>query len=286
MQRPVIPMETFKIQQTGSPIRRARSQRQTLVGLGLNHMGRTVDVPNTPETWGMIRKVRHLVRIVDQDLFEAHRLECPRPWQEESDAILLQQRIFAPRRLRLQRFKKEEMNNKTPDFRVLKDGVIRGYCEMKSPQDSWIYQTPSGLNPGEFVERAREGRAAAILGDFILKAAQQFDAANPEHELPNILAFVNHAPGKDPIDLRLALEGKAVPGGGHGWFIFDDPYEPAPADKQKRVWEAAHKIDLFLWVDSKTDNWVPRFPVGAKRLNEARELLGLTQPCLPKSSTR
>lgn len=57
--------KTIKIQQTGSPIRREASQRQTLIGLGLNKIGRTKDVPNTPQTRGMIAKVRHLLRVVD-----------------------------------------------------------------------------------------------------------------------------------------------------------------------------------------------------------------------------
>jgi large subunit ribosomal protein L30 len=57
--------KTIKIQQTGSPIRREASQRQTLIGLGLNKIGRTKDVPNTPQTRGMIAKVRHLLRVAD-----------------------------------------------------------------------------------------------------------------------------------------------------------------------------------------------------------------------------
>ena len=55
----------LKIEQTGSPIRRHHSQRATLIGLGLNRIGRTADVPDTPQTRGMINKVKHLVRVVD-----------------------------------------------------------------------------------------------------------------------------------------------------------------------------------------------------------------------------
>ena len=56
--------KTVKIEQTGSPLRRHNDQRATLIGLGLNKIGRTKDLPDTPETRGMIRKVHHLVRIV------------------------------------------------------------------------------------------------------------------------------------------------------------------------------------------------------------------------------
>jgi large subunit ribosomal protein L30 len=57
--------KTIKIEQIGSPSRRHHSQRETLVGLGLNKIGRTKDLPDTPATHGMIRKIQHLVRVVD-----------------------------------------------------------------------------------------------------------------------------------------------------------------------------------------------------------------------------
>ena len=56
-------MATIKITQTGSPIRRDKTQRATLVGLGLNKMHRTVEVEETPEVLGQIRKVQHLVAV-------------------------------------------------------------------------------------------------------------------------------------------------------------------------------------------------------------------------------
>jgi large subunit ribosomal protein L30 len=56
--------KTIKVEQVGSPQRRHHSQRATLVGLGLNKIGRTRDLPDTPATRGMIRKVQHLVRVV------------------------------------------------------------------------------------------------------------------------------------------------------------------------------------------------------------------------------
>jgi len=57
--------KTIKVQQTGSALRRQHTQRETLIGLGLNKIGRTKDLPDTPATRGMIHKVRHLVRVVD-----------------------------------------------------------------------------------------------------------------------------------------------------------------------------------------------------------------------------
>ncbi len=57
--------KTLKITQTGSPIRRDKTQRATLVGLGLNKMRRTVEVEDTPEVRGQVRKVQHLVSVED-----------------------------------------------------------------------------------------------------------------------------------------------------------------------------------------------------------------------------
>ena len=57
--------KTVKVEQIGSPLRRANDQRATLIGLGLNKIGRSRDLPDTPMTRGMIAKVKHLVRIVD-----------------------------------------------------------------------------------------------------------------------------------------------------------------------------------------------------------------------------
>ncbi len=56
--------KTIKIEQTGSAIRRHHSQRSTLIGLKLNKIGRTVELPDTPEVRGMIAKVQHIVRVV------------------------------------------------------------------------------------------------------------------------------------------------------------------------------------------------------------------------------
>jgi large subunit ribosomal protein L30 len=55
--------KTIKVTQTGSPIRRTKDQRATLVGLGLNKMNRTRELQDTPEVRGMIAKVQHMVKV-------------------------------------------------------------------------------------------------------------------------------------------------------------------------------------------------------------------------------
>jgi large subunit ribosomal protein L30 len=55
--------KTIKVTQTGSPIRRTKDQRATLIGLGLNKMHRTRELQDSPEVRGMIRKVQHMVTV-------------------------------------------------------------------------------------------------------------------------------------------------------------------------------------------------------------------------------
>ncbi|MBU6207274.1 MAG: 50S ribosomal protein L30 [Alphaproteobacteria bacterium] len=57
--------QRIKIKQTGSPIRRTKDQRATLVGLGLNKLHKVSELEDSPEVQGMIRKVKHMVAIVD-----------------------------------------------------------------------------------------------------------------------------------------------------------------------------------------------------------------------------
>jgi large subunit ribosomal protein L30 len=56
-------MAKIKLTQIGSPIRRTKDQRATLVGLGLNKMHKTVELEDTPSVRGMISKVQHMVRV-------------------------------------------------------------------------------------------------------------------------------------------------------------------------------------------------------------------------------
>jgi large subunit ribosomal protein L30 len=56
--------KTIKVQQIGSPSRRHHSQRETLVGLRLNKIGRMSELEDTPSVRGMIAKVAHLVQVV------------------------------------------------------------------------------------------------------------------------------------------------------------------------------------------------------------------------------
>jgi large subunit ribosomal protein L30 len=58
--------KTVKVQQIGSALRRHHTQRETLIGLKLNKIGRVAELVDTPSTRGMIAKVAHLVRVVEK----------------------------------------------------------------------------------------------------------------------------------------------------------------------------------------------------------------------------
>jgi large subunit ribosomal protein L30 len=55
----------LKLKQIGSPIRRPADQKKILVGLGLGKMHRVVELEDTPEVRGAIRKLPHMVEVVE-----------------------------------------------------------------------------------------------------------------------------------------------------------------------------------------------------------------------------
>jgi len=56
-------MAKVKVTQVRSTIDRPKDQKATIVALGLGKINRTVEVENTPQIAGMIRKVSHLVKV-------------------------------------------------------------------------------------------------------------------------------------------------------------------------------------------------------------------------------
>ena len=56
--------KTITVEQIGSPIRRPKEQRATLVGLGLNKLHRRSTLEDNASVRGMIASVKHLVRVV------------------------------------------------------------------------------------------------------------------------------------------------------------------------------------------------------------------------------
>ncbi|MDE2674379.1 MAG: 50S ribosomal protein L30 [Paracoccaceae bacterium] len=54
------------VKQVGSPIRRQAKQKAILKGLGLNKMHRVRELEDTPSIRGMVRKISHMVEIVEE----------------------------------------------------------------------------------------------------------------------------------------------------------------------------------------------------------------------------
>ena len=58
-------MATIKIKQVKSRNNRPVDQKRTLDALGLNKIGKVVEREDSPSLRGMVRKVAHLVQVID-----------------------------------------------------------------------------------------------------------------------------------------------------------------------------------------------------------------------------
>ena len=58
-------MDTVKIKQVKSKIKRPKDQKNTLEALGLRKIGHIVEHKKTPSVEGMIKKVKHLITIIE-----------------------------------------------------------------------------------------------------------------------------------------------------------------------------------------------------------------------------
>ena len=257
-------MRYLEIEQIGSPIRRPKSQRDTLIGLGLNKIGRKRWVEDTPAVRGMIAKVAHLVRITHDP--SAPKTQASKPeYDEAADAELMQKLAFDGKDIVLEPYDAAALRaGKTPDFKLRRNGELIGYCELKSPRDDFIFEKPE---PGQSVFRENLPFHRK-LGGHVRKAAKQFDAVNPNHELPNIMAIVSHCPDIDRRDLIATIAGLHIPGTERRLWMLTK-------HKQAETLEAARGIDLFLWIDATTGKLTHLSPNGAPHQQAALDLLGL-----------
>ena len=127
---------------------------------------------------------------------------------EEHDLQLAEKLIFGGRGLVLQRYAlSETLEGRTPDFRVLRDGKLVAYCEVKSPRDDWLDEQIECAPPGEIAGGLRPDRTFDRLARHVKKAASQFDAVNAARKFPNILVLVNHVAASNFADLHETLTG-------------------------------------------------------------------------------
>lgn len=256
-------MRFLEVEQIGSPIRRTEAQRSTLVGLGLNKIGRAKWLPDTPETRGMLKKVAHLVAI-------RHDPAAPKAppavvvYDEAADAALLIRLLFSPRNITAEPYTVGENNQgKKPDYKLKIGDKLCGFCELKSPKDDYILENPA---PGDLAIRKNLPYYRKLAGH-VRKASKQFHAVNADRAMPNILAFVCHAPDIERKDLRAAIAGLPTKGGRNVFLL--------SKKVQVETWEAARKIDLFIWIDARTGKLQHLRVNGSPHSKAIAELLGL-----------
>lgn len=184
--------------------------------------------------------------------------------------------IFEPRKIQTEDIA-EKSREKTPDFKLLKDGLLRAYCEVKLPTDGDLFKIPKDLAMGEIRVEVGKDLALINLARHVTKAAKQFGRANSDRTHPNILIFVNHARRKGPADLAIALQGFPGPDGQPLFPLIEEEKdnEEDKWEMQKGVWDAARTIDLYVWVDPIQRTWNVLRPKSAARLKHACDLLGV-----------
>ena len=165
---------------------------------------------------------------------------------EDSDLALIDELIFTPKGLQLERFSQAEtLAGKTPDFRVFQAGQLVAFCEAKSPRDDWLDDQLDTARPLELVGGLRNDPTFNRIARHVEKAASQFDAVNAVRVLPNILVFVNHDKASSYNDLRETLTGMFHAAGG-------ERFETMTHISEGRLGAIKHRIDLYAWIDART----------------------------------
>lgn len=165
---------------------------------------------------------------------------------DEAADLAIVEAYFKSLGLTVERFSKEKRKiDKTPDFKVMRDKELVAYCEVKSPRDDWLIEQLDDAEPGETVGGARHDPIFNRLARLIEKAASQFDAVNPEREVPNIVFLVNHDVASHAGDLYETLTGL---------FPASDGSRHATMKKvsEGAIEGAKLRVDLYVWYNNKT----------------------------------
>ena len=146
--------------------------------------------------------------------------------------------------LLMERFTKKEMRiSKTPDFKVLQEGLLSFYCEVKnSEKDMWLDNLLDQANHFDLVGGGRKDPIYNRLGAHIHKARKQFEAVNSNEDYPNVLAFYNEDKLAGFLDLIAVTSGKFIADDGSEHQIFKQFSEG-------RLKDDIANIHLFIWLD-------------------------------------
>lgn len=152
-----------------------------------------------------------------------------------------------------QRFTDDELNNKqTPDFKVYKDGQLVFFCEVKSIDNSpWPdFISIDNYEDNNIEPASRPDRTYDRIANKTYDASKQFESVNKSHNIPNVLAFVNHEKLSDFTDLVLAFDGHQASHNQVIWFVKSEIMV-----RLKR--HTKHLPDLFIWINH--DKAEPQF---------------------------
>jgi hypothetical protein len=167
---------------------------------------------------------------------------------ETDDFSVVERLLFKASGIVLERFNRHEtLAGRTPDFKIMRDGKLFAFCEVKSPRDDWLEEQIDTAPSGRLVGGARPDPTFNRIARHIGKAASQFHAVNADHALPNILVFVNHADASHRNDLIETLTGTFETESG----------ERIPTVRhisEGRLGEVREQIDLYIWIDRKTSS--------------------------------
>jgi hypothetical protein len=114
-----------------------------------------------------------------------------------------------------------------------------GFCEVKSPRDDWLDEQLEQAPPMTLVGGARRDPTFNRIARNVEKAVRQFDAVNPDHDVPNVLVLVNHDDNSGFADLHETLTGQ---------FRADNG-ETYPTNVRIATRLGDRRVDLYCWID-------------------------------------
>ena len=155
--------------------------------------------------------------------------------QHEDEDHFVVRRFFTLKGFAAERI--PESVGRTPDFKIKRRTEVVAFCEVKSPQDIFDERLTDAILSGKggIVETGygNDYRQARCIERVAQKAAAQFRAANPDHNVPNILIVVNHDKYADVDDFVQSMTGTFL---GH-------------VVAQHGIQNAISEIDLYIWIN-------------------------------------
>jgi hypothetical protein len=141
--------------------------------------------------------------------------------------------------------KQDQRKGKTPDFRVLHANLLAFYCEVKSsPKDGWLDKRIEHASPGEIVGGPRNDPIFNRLTGDIHEVIKQFDAVNPNQEIPNVLVLVNHDDMCGFNDLLAVVTGN--------FYADDGSIHPIYRQfSDGRIRDEKNRVHLYIWMDDR-----------------------------------